>query len=65
MPLVRSEVVSDIHFTGRWQYHWFMEEGLSRRAEFRMTPGFFENRSHGARPRRTRFQREKDAPHIR
>ena len=28
MELVRGEVVYDIHFTDRWQYHWPMEEGL-------------------------------------
>ena len=26
--LVRGEVVYDIHFVDRWQYHWPMEEGL-------------------------------------
>ena len=28
MQQVRGEVVYDIHFTDRWQYHWPMEEGL-------------------------------------
>ena len=28
MQLVKGEVVYDIHFTDRWQYHWPMEEGL-------------------------------------
>ena len=28
IQLVRGEVVYDIHFTDRWQYHWPMEEGL-------------------------------------
>jgi hypothetical protein len=28
IELVRGEVVYDIHFTDRWQYHWPMEEGL-------------------------------------
>ncbi|MFQ5683540.1 MAG: FAD-binding oxidoreductase [Candidatus Binatia bacterium] len=28
MSLVKGEVVYDIHFTDRWQYHWPMEEGL-------------------------------------
>ena len=28
VELVRGEVVYDIHFTDRWQYHWPMEEGL-------------------------------------
>jgi FAD/FMN-containing dehydrogenase len=28
LELVKGEVVYDIHFTDRWQYHWPMEEGL-------------------------------------
>ena len=28
VALVRGEVVYDIHFTDRWQYHWPMAEGL-------------------------------------
>ena len=28
MQLVKGEVVYDIHFTDRWQYHWPMEDGL-------------------------------------
>jgi len=28
IELVRGEVVYDIHFTDRWQYHWPMDEGL-------------------------------------
>jgi len=28
MQLVKSEIIYDIHFTDRWQYHWPMEEGL-------------------------------------
>ncbi|MBI2539534.1 MAG: FAD-binding oxidoreductase [Deltaproteobacteria bacterium] len=28
LQLVKGEVVYDIHFTDRWQYHWPMEEGL-------------------------------------
>jgi FAD/FMN-containing dehydrogenase len=28
LRLVKGEVVYDIHFTDRWQYHWPMEEGL-------------------------------------
>ena len=30
MQLVKGEVVYDIHFTDRWQYHWPMEDGLVR-----------------------------------
>ena len=28
IELVKGEVVYDIHFTDRWQYHWPMEDGL-------------------------------------
>lgn len=28
LRLVKGEIVYDIHFTDRWQYHWPMEEGL-------------------------------------
>ncbi len=28
LRLVKGEVVYDVHFTDRWQYHWPMEEGL-------------------------------------
>ena len=33
IELVRGEVVYDIHFTDRWQYHWPMEEGLVRQEQ--------------------------------
>jgi hypothetical protein len=40
--LLNAQSRYDIHFTDRWQYHWVMEEGLFRRAEFRMTPVFLK-----------------------
>ncbi len=33
LRLVKGEVVYDIHFTDRWQYHWPMEEGLYDKSE--------------------------------
>jgi FAD/FMN-containing dehydrogenase len=33
LQLVKGEVVYDIHFVDRWQYHWPMEEGLVDKAE--------------------------------
>src|SRR5438093_5047326 len=41
MELVKGEVVYDIHFTDRWQYHWPMEDGLYDKRRFRPTAGSF------------------------
>ena len=54
MELVRGEVVYDIHFTDRWQYHWPMEEGLVRQEQGsgrRLV--FSEDRADGARLKRS------------
>ncbi|HXG50160.1 MAG TPA: FAD-binding oxidoreductase [candidate division Zixibacteria bacterium] len=39
--LVKGEVVYDIHFTDRWQYHWPMEEGLLDRSRIPEDAWFF------------------------
>lgn len=41
LRLVRSEIVYDIHFTDRWQYHWPMEEGLYDKAKIPEDGWFF------------------------
>ncbi|HUC97212.1 MAG TPA: FAD-binding oxidoreductase, partial [Candidatus Polarisedimenticolaceae bacterium] len=41
MQLVKSEVVYDIHFTDRWQYHWPMEEGLYQKSHIPDDAWFF------------------------
>lgn len=41
MELVKGEVVYDIHFTDRWQYHWPMEEGLYDRSRIPDDAWFF------------------------
>ena len=39
--LVKGEVVYDIHFVDRWQYHWPMEEGLVDKAKIPEDAWFF------------------------
>lgn len=41
LRLVKGEVVFDIHFTDRWQYHWPMEEGLYDEAKIPADGWFF------------------------
>ena len=41
LRLVKGEVVYDIHFTDRWQYHWPMEEGLYDKAKIPADGWFF------------------------
>jgi FAD/FMN-containing dehydrogenase len=41
LQLVKGEVVYDIHFVDRWQYHWPMEEGLVDKAEIPRDAWFF------------------------
>lgn len=41
LELVKGEVVFDIHFTDRWQYHWPMEEGLYDRRRIPDDAWFF------------------------
>ncbi|MGH7774773.1 MAG: FAD-binding oxidoreductase [Candidatus Binatia bacterium] len=41
IQLVKGEVVYDIHFTDRWQYHWPMEEGLYDKAKIPEDAWFF------------------------
>ncbi|MGH7824368.1 MAG: FAD-binding oxidoreductase [Candidatus Binatia bacterium] len=41
IQLVKSEVVYDIHFTDRWQYHWPMEEGLYEKSRIPGDAWFF------------------------
>ncbi len=38
---VKGEVVYDIHFTDRWQYHWPMEDGLYDKAKIPDDAWFF------------------------
>ena len=41
LRLVKGEVVYDIHFTDRWQYHWPMEEGLYDKSKIPQDGWFF------------------------
>jgi hypothetical protein len=41
IQLVKGEVVYDIHFTDRWQYHWPMEEGLYDKSKIPADAWFF------------------------
>jgi FAD/FMN-containing dehydrogenase len=41
IQLVKGEVVYDIHFTDRWQYHWPMEEGLYDKSKIPEDAWFF------------------------
>lgn len=41
LQLVKSDVVFDIHFTDRWQYHWPMEEGLYHKSRVPDDAWFF------------------------
>ena len=41
MQLVKGEVVYDIHFTDRWQYHWPIEEGLYDKSKIPGDAWFF------------------------
>src|SRR6266498_794758 len=41
MELVKGEVVYDIHFTDRWQYHWPMEDGLYDKSKVPADGWFF------------------------
>ena len=41
LRLVKGEVVYDIHFTDRWQYHWPMEEGLYDKTKIPEDAWFF------------------------
>ena len=41
LRLVKGEVVYDIHFTDRWQYHWPMEEGLYDKSKVPEDAWFF------------------------
>ncbi len=41
LRLVKGEVVYDIHFTDRWQYHWPMEEGLYDKSKIPEDAWFF------------------------
>jgi FAD/FMN-containing dehydrogenase len=41
LQLVKGEVVYDIHFTDRWQYHWPMEEGLYDKTKIPEDAWFF------------------------
>jgi FAD/FMN-containing dehydrogenase len=41
LRLVQGDVVHDIHFTDRWQYHWPMEEGLYDRTKIPDDGWFF------------------------
>jgi FAD/FMN-containing dehydrogenase len=41
MQLVKGEVVYDIHFTDRWQYHWPMQEGLYDQSQIPDDAWFF------------------------
>ena len=53
MQLVKGEVVYDIHFTDRWQYHWPMEDGLYDKTQgSRRRLVFFKDDADGARCRR-------------
>ena len=65
MQLVRGEVVYDIHFTDRWQYHWPMEDGLYDKRKVPDDGWFFlKTMSDGARRRRTGIQRKTHAAHL-
>ncbi|MBI2533572.1 MAG: FAD-binding oxidoreductase [Deltaproteobacteria bacterium] len=41
IELVKGEVVFDIHFTDRWQYHWPMQEGLYDKSKIPADAWFF------------------------
>ena len=41
LRLVKGEIVYDIHFTDRWQYHWPMEEGLYDKSKIPEDAWFF------------------------
>jgi FAD/FMN-containing dehydrogenase len=41
LRLVKGEIVYDIHFTDRWQYHWPMEEGLYDKSKIPEDSWFF------------------------
>jgi FAD/FMN-containing dehydrogenase len=41
LQLVKDEVVFDIHFTDRWQYHWPLEEGLYDKSQVADDAWFF------------------------
>src|SRR5213594_4566527 len=41
LGLVRGEVVYDIHFVDRWQYHWPMEDGLVDKSKIPDDAWFF------------------------
>ena len=52
IELVKGEVVFDIHFTDRWQYHWPMEEGLyDKKQSAGRCLVFLKDGAHGARSR--------------
>jgi len=59
LQLVRGEIVYDIHFTDRWQYHWPMEEGLYDRARIPEDGWFFLKTVLFARDREELAYKEK------
>ena len=65
MQLVRGEVVYDIHFTDRWQYHWPMEEGLYDKSKIPDDAWFFlKDGDYGAGCGRARVQRKAHAANL-
>ena len=65
MQLVSGEVVYDIHFTDRWQYHWPMEEGLYDKSKVPDDGWFFLKTMLMARDaRRAGIQRKTHAAHL-
>jgi len=64
MQLVKGEVVYDIHFTDRWQYHWPMEEGLYDKTKIPGDAWFFLKTVIMARDAEELAFKEKRMRHI-
>ena len=64
MQLVKGEVVYDIHFTDRWQYHWPMEEGLYDKTKIPGDAWFFLKTVIMARDAEELAFKEKRVRHI-
>ena len=59
LGLVKGEVVYDIHFVDRWQYHWPMEEGLVDKSKIPDDAWFFLKTMLFARDDEERAYKEK------